>query len=93
MPTAGAEVSEKELQAIVEYANQCGETVSNLMRKIVIADATFLNCGFLNDNHSEYEHSMSIPTGISDTPEEDKFTEASGNKIRGILGWSRIKLV
>ena len=32
MPTIGAKISEKELQAIVEYANQCGEPM-NLYHK------------------------------------------------------------
>ena len=93
MPTVGAKVSEKELQAIVEYANQCGETVSNLIRKVVIADATFLNCGFVNDDHSEYEHSIPMRKEISGSEDEDKFVEGNVNKIRGILGWNQIKLV
>ena len=33
MPTISAKISKKELDAITEYANACGETVSNLVRK------------------------------------------------------------
>ena len=39
MPTIGAKVNLKELDAIVEYANLCGEIVSNVIRKVTIADA------------------------------------------------------
>jgi len=39
MPTISAKVSKKELDAIQEYANACGETISNLMRKVVIGEA------------------------------------------------------
>jgi len=88
MPTIGAKVSEKELQAIVEYANQCGETVSNLIRKAMIRDATL--CDSFNDGH-EYQYSMSIPEEVSGQ-EEDKIAEANYNKIRRILGWKEIKL-
>ena len=43
MPTIGSKVSQKELDAIAEYANLCGETVSNLIRNVMIAEATMLN--------------------------------------------------
>lgn len=40
MPTVSAKVSKKELDAITEYANACGETVSNLIRKAMIRHVT-----------------------------------------------------
>lgn len=38
MPTISSKVSERELEAITEYANACGETISNLIRKVVIGE-------------------------------------------------------
>ncbi|GEM_PF-1310500 len=90
MPTIGAKVSQKELEAIQEYANQCGETISNLIRKIVIAEATMLNGGLV-DEHPEYQCNLSIPCNISDK-KEDAMLEEKINTIRRILGWREINL-
>ncbi len=43
MSTISANASKKELDAIREYANECGETMSNLIRKVMHTDATFMN--------------------------------------------------
>ena len=92
MPTVGAKVSQKELEAIQEYANLCGETVSNLIRKVVIEHATFLGCSIRADSHPEYECQMSVPEGFAGTHDEDKMVEEMVNKIRKILGWNEIEL-
>ena len=49
MPTISAKVNKKELDAINEYANVCGESVSNLVRKAMIRHVTFMD-GF-KDSH------------------------------------------
>lgn len=82
MPTVSAKVSKKELDAITEYANACGETVSNLIRKAVISDAVFRN-GF--GEADDYNYSISIPNNATDE-EEDKIVLNTYNKIRKILG-------
>ena len=89
MPTISAKISQKELDAIVEYANQCGETVSNLVRKAMIKDATMLN-GFGSDEVG-YDYAMSFPEGLTGQ-EEDKLVEGNYNKIRRIMGWKEIRL-
>lgn len=43
MPTISANISKKEFDAIREYANACGETMSNLIRNVMLTDATFMN--------------------------------------------------
>lgn len=43
MPIISAKVTERELEAIREYANACGETISNLIRKVLIRETTFMN--------------------------------------------------
>ena len=72
----------KELDAIREYANDCGETTSNLIRKVVIQDAKFLN-GF--GGPKEYECNISMSNNLSGK-EEDEILKNSINKIRRILG-------
>jgi len=88
VPTISAKVSKKELDAITEYANACGETVSNLVRKVTITDAAFLN-GFGGSN--DYNYQISIP--VEATGEEDtRITQNAYNKIRRILGMDEIEL-
>ena len=88
MPTISAKVNKKEVDAITEYANACGETVSNLVRKCLIRDATFMNC--FNDS-KEYEYNISIPDNASGE-EEDKIVQGTVNKIRKILGLEEVQL-
>ena len=52
MPTISANVTKKELDAIREFANACGETMSNLIRKVMISEAIYRN-GF--GGPKEYE--------------------------------------
>jgi hypothetical protein len=89
MPTISAKVNQKELDAICEYANQCGETVSNLIRKTLIKEATFLDGGFENDC-KDYDCKMNLST--SRLENEEQLIEQNYNKIRSILGLKQIKL-
>ena len=89
MPTISANVTKKELDAIREYANDCGETTSNLIRKVVIQDAIFLN-GF--GGPKEYECDFSCPDNLSGE-EEDEFLKNSVNKIRRILGVEEVSTI
>ena len=86
MPTISANVTKKELDAIREYANACGETTSNLIRKVLIQEAIFLN-GF--GGPKEYECHMSMPDNLSGK-EEDERLKNSINKVRRILGIEEI---
>jgi hypothetical protein len=82
MATISANVTKKELDAIREYANACGETTSNLMRKCLISEAIFRN--FYGDAH-DYNFNIQIPDGISGEEENKKVLDTY-NKIRRILG-------
>jgi len=86
MATISANVTKKELDAIREYANDCGETTSNLIRKVVIQEAIFLN-GFWGPK--EYECNISMSNNLSGK-EEDEILKNSINKIRRILGIDEI---
>ena len=39
LKTVSSRVNDKEFEAISEYANQCGETVSNVLKKAVFERA------------------------------------------------------
>ncbi|MHA7646654.1 hypothetical protein [Nitrosopumilus sp. S4] len=82
MPTISANVTKKELDAIREYANACGETTSNMIRKCLISEATFRNFyGDASDYTFEIETSHCL-TG----EEENQFVLNTYNRIRQILG-------
>ena len=88
MVTISANVTKKELDAIREYANACGETISNLIRKCLISDAVFK---LFYGDASDYNFGIQTPDGISGE-EEDKIVLDTYNKIRRILGLEEIKL-
>ena len=88
MPIISAKVSERELEAIREYANACGETVSNLIRKIMIRQATFMDG---SDEVAEYRCQILIPDNVSGE-EETKLVQDVYNKIRRIFGFDPITL-
>ena len=56
MTTISAKINKKELNTIQEYANAWGETVSNLIRKVLISEDTFMN--WSRDSH-EYDYGIS----------------------------------
>ena len=82
MPTISVNVSKKEFDVIREYANACGETISNLIRKCLISEAVFK--GFYRDAN-DYNFGIQTPDGISGE-EEDKIVLGTYNRIRRILG-------
>jgi len=88
MPTISAKVNKKELDAIIEFANACGETTSNLIRKLMIRQATFMD-GF--HDSKEYECRISIPDNIGGE-EETKIVQGTYNKIRRMLGLDEIEI-
>lgn len=89
MPVITAELSPKELEAIREYANLCGESISDLVRKALIREATLAD-GYGSDD-PQYEYQMIISDRIVRT-REHKIIQDNYNKIRRILGWKEIKL-
>jgi len=88
MPTVSSKLSKKEHDAIVEYANSCGETVSNLVRKSLIRHVTFMD-GF--EDHNEYRVGVSIPDNATGE-EETQIVQNAHNKVRRILGLEEIEL-
>lgn len=90
MKTIGVSVSQKENDVIRMYAVMCGESVSNIIRKIVIQEITFMK----NENQrkpTDYDYCMLVPMDIS-IEQEERLIEANYNKIRTVLGLKKIKL-
>lgn len=88
MPTISSKISKKELDAITEYANSCGETVSNAIRKIMIRHITFMD-GF--KDYDEYRVGISVPDN-ADGKEETQIVQNAYNRIRRILDMEEIQL-
>jgi len=86
MLTVSAKINPKEYQVISYYANACGETISNLIRNVLIKESTFMS-GF--GGSSEYDCGIIIPEGVS-SEEDDEITKDSFNHSRRILGFEEI---
>jgi len=86
MPTVSAKINLKEYQVISYFANACGETISNLIRKVLIKESTFMN-GF--GGSSEYECNIII-TGDASGEEESKIVKDTYNHSRRILSFEEI---
>ena len=86
MPTVSAKINPKEYDTITHYANACGETISNLIRKVLISEATFLH-GF--GGPKEYDCGIRIPEDCSGE-EEDKIVKDVYNRSRRILDFEEI---
>jgi hypothetical protein len=80
MNTISSKVNPKELEAITEFANLCGETTSNLIRKVVLNYATFQG-GFEGTNAYE----IKFVQGDYSDKEFEKHLEQNINHIRKIL--------
>ena len=89
MPTITTELSQKELDAIREYSNLCGETISELVRKAIIREITLAD-GYGADD-PQYEYHMALPAKSSRS-KDHQIIQENYNKIRQILGWKEIKL-
>jgi hypothetical protein len=63
MTSITVELTYLELNAVREYANQCGETISELARKALIREATLAD-GYGSDD-PQYEYQMMIPPETS----------------------------
>ncbi|NMJ87207.1 MAG: hypothetical protein EX285_05140 [Thaumarchaeota archaeon] len=83
MRTVSSKVSKREHAAIVQYANQTGESVSNLIRKVLISDAVF------GDSFGEIPVEYSIDRYPADTEEDtkDQVLEEQVKEIKMTLGW------
>ncbi len=80
MRTVSSRVNDKEFEAITEYANQCGETVSNVLKKAVFERAAKSKTKGCPEG---YHLNRYVPDGV----DKDTVLTKNVNKIRHILGW------
>ena len=85
MPIVSSKFSDKEHAAIVEFAAQQGDTISNVIRKACIASITLLDYDSIKP---EYEFENWVNT--SET--KDGIMQRNANTIRKILGWEDVEL-
>ncbi|HXV47020.1 MAG TPA: DUF6290 family protein [Nitrososphaera sp.] len=89
MPTIAVELTQKELEAIKEYANLCGESISDLVRKALIREATLADGYGVDD--PQYKYQMIVQSASTRSTEHIAIQD-NYNKIRRILGWREIEL-
>jgi hypothetical protein len=89
MPSIKVDLTKKELDAAEEFARQCGESVPDLMRKLIIRDATLAD-GFGTDD-SSYDFRLILPMEGSRSSDREAM-ERTYNRVRRILGWREIQL-
>lgn len=89
LPSIKIELSEKEMDAVQEYARQCGESIQSLVRKLVIRDATLAD-GYGADD-SSYDFRIMLPSENSSTADRARIQDTY-NRVRRIMGWKEIQL-
>ena len=86
MRTVSSKVSNREHAAIVQYANQAGESVSNLIRKVVISDAVYGDSGEIPEDC----HVNRYPVDMEEK-DGDKVLKEQIKEIKVSLGWKEKK--
>ena len=83
MPIVSSKFSDKEHAAIVEFAAQQGDSISNVVRKACIASITLLDYDVVKP---EYQFEEWVNTGEGDEMKDN------ANIIRDILGWEHVDI-
>ena len=84
MPIVSSKFSDKEHAAIVEFAAQQGDTISNVIRKACIGTITLLQ---FDSEKPEYEFEDWVNTAGDSTEMKD-----NANVIRDILSYEHISV-
>ena len=87
MPTLSTRVSDGELKAITEYANACGLSVSDLMKKVLIHKICWLWVGCPEDKYFEEMYSADPENNLATDEEVAAFV----NKFRILTGIRSLK--
>ncbi|NMJ86853.1 MAG: hypothetical protein EX285_03285 [Thaumarchaeota archaeon] len=85
MSIVSSKFSDKEHAAIVEFAAQQGDTISNVVRKACIGEITLLEYDSIKP---EYEFEEWVNTAKGDGME----MQDNANTIRDILGWEHVEI-
>ena len=85
MPIVSSKFSQKERAALIEFAAQQGDTISNVVRKARIGEITLLEYDSIKP---EYEFENWVNTANGDETE----MQDNANVIRKILDWEDIEV-
>jgi len=85
MPIVSSKFSDNEHAAIVEFAAQQGDTISNVVKKACIASITLLDYDGVKP---EYQFKEWINTAEGEETE----MQDNANVIRDILSWEHVEL-
>ena len=88
MPTLSTRVSDGEFNAITEYANSCGLSVSDLIKKILVYQICWLWVGCPEDKYHEQMYYTNPLENIDADEEVTKFV----NKFRSSVGIRPLKV-
>jgi len=88
MPTLSTRVSDGEFKAITEYANVCGLSVSDLIKKVMIDKVSYLWLFPTTDKYFDQMYCIQ-PNSNLDTDEQ---TAEIVNRFRKFLGISPLKI-
>ena len=83
MPIVSSKFSPKEHAALIEFAAQQGDSISNVVRKACIGTITLLQ---FDSEKPEYEFEEWVNTGEGDEMKDN------ANTIRDILGWEHVEI-
>ena len=84
MPIVSSKFSPKEHAALIEFAAQQGDSISNVVRKACIGTITLLQ---FDSEKPEYEFEGWVNTAGDSTEMKD-----NANTIRDIFGWEHVDL-
>lgn len=88
MPTLSTRVSDNEFKAITEYANACGLSVSDLIKKVLIDKVSYLWLFPVSDKYFEQMYCVQ-PENNLDT--DDQMAEFV-NRFRKFLGINPLRV-
>ena len=84
MPIVSSKFSQKEHEALIEFAAQQRDTISNVVRKACIGEITLLEHDSIKP---EYEFQDWV-----NTAEDEGIMQDNANVIRKILDWEDIEV-
>ncbi|MGQ0795693.1 MAG: hypothetical protein ACT4N5_05875 [Nitrosopumilaceae archaeon] len=87
MPTLSTRISDVELKAIIEYANACGLSVSDLIKKVMINKVCFLWI-FPTDKYFQEMYTVEPENEIDADEQMAEFV----NRFRKFLGIRPLKV-
>jgi len=88
MPTLSTRVSDGEFKAITEYANECGMSVSDMIKRVLIHKICWLWIGHNDDKYFEEMYSAEAERD----PDTDEEVANFINKFRKYVGIRPLKI-